>query len=165
MGYVPAALDCTHTEVNFLSRLRIPLLVFLPLSVTVVGNLALLCKFEHATGRTVRGVAAICWVFVLSNAPILIDTVMHMAEWNPGGVRDVMDVLSRFTISFNLVANPVIYCYSNDKFRFFLLTLAQCQLGRFRVMWNMRSGGGGRRNAIIENRIVINTGITESGEL
>ena len=95
----------------------------LPVAVIIIINIwILIIAGRHAKNKTgeklpsksaVITVSSICWVFVVSYIPILIDLMIDdPPSW--------FNTLAVYTLSISVIGNPIIYTITNNRFRCFI---------------------------------------------
>ncbi|KAL5264555.1 hypothetical protein ACHWQZ_G005597 [Mnemiopsis leidyi] len=148
--YEPSHLNCSpfdweNTEAisKYLRILRMisGIYLFLPAIITVVANIVIL-RLAYA-GRSIRKsapggarslkavktVALICWVYIISYVPSVVLFALPVA-----GVTEIphyVNLLNMYILSFNLIANPLIYSFTNRRFALFAKLLFTGKVGRF----------------------------------
>ena len=148
--YEPSHLNCspfdwenTDSISNYLRILRMVsgIYLFLPAIITVIANIIIL-RLAYA-GRSVRNstpggakslkavktVALICWVYIVSYIPSVVLFALPVA-----GVTEIphyVNLINMYTLSFNLIANPLIYSFTNKRFALFAKLFFTGHLGKF----------------------------------
>ena len=67
--------------------------------------------------KTIVTISMICWAFIISYFPVIVNAVMKQFKVNPG---DWYYTLQIFSAGINVVINPIIYCVQNKRFREYL---------------------------------------------
>ena len=135
--YEPSHLNCSPFDWdnidNVSTYLRIlrmisGLYLFLPAIITVIANIVIL-RLVYASSaivdsatrernfKAVKTISLICWVYIVSYIPSVVLFALPVA-----GVTNIpryVNAMNMYILSFNLVANPLIYSFTNKRFALF----------------------------------------------
>ena len=149
--YTPSALHCSSFEWDNMAavpayfrimRLISGLYLFLPIVITVIANVLILCLvFSSSTlprpknSKVVRTVSIICWVFIASYIPTVV--IFSLPAVGISEIPLWVNCVSMYAVSFNLIANPVIYSFTNKKFAMFARYFFTGRVKKFGRDYNM----------------------------
>ena len=135
--YEPSHLNCspfdwenTGNVSTYLEMLRVisGMYLIIPALITVIANLIIL-RIVYARPtvsdsasrmrnyKAVKTVSLICWVYIISYIPSVVLFALPVA-----GVENIphyVNTLNMYILSFNLIANPLIYSFTNKRFALF----------------------------------------------
>ena len=132
--YTPSHLHCSSFDWENMavvpSYLRIMRLVSglylaLPTLITIVCNVLILRLVFSApdltnnnnNSKAVRTVSLICWIFVASYIPTVV--IFALPAVGMSDIPHWVNCMSMYSVSLNLIANPVIYSFTNRRFAMF----------------------------------------------
>ena len=151
LKFEPSMFDCEIdvTQINNSSAKFIPyrgfIQTFLPLIAIILANILILAfmgKAGHLRRfHAVKTVSIVCWTFLVSYIPC-------MALWILKGLSATntiptpsskvfigLRIATIMSIAINIVANPLIYFYTNEKFAFFIRELLRGDVREFGRSW------------------------------
>ena len=156
--YTPSHLHCSSFDWENMEKvpsyLRIMRLVSglylaLPTLLTIIANIFIL-RLVYSTrqsgsssttskhsSKAVRTISLICWIFVASYIPTVV--IFALPAVGMSNIPPWVNCMSMYAVSFNLIANPVIYSFTNRRFAEFAKYFFTCRVGQFGRDMNIHS--------------------------
>ena len=136
--FQPRALLCTGTyyyDERYLLQSLILMVAFstLPLILIIAVNIYIIAvvKINSATSKTrsLITIGIVCWVYILSYTPFYLDVILSQA--GAFKVSPVwFDFLSNCALELNSIANPIIYFFTNRRFKSYCLSYVRIFRGQ-----------------------------------
>ena len=151
LKFEPPMFDCTidmvqiiHSSAKFIPY-RGFILTFIPLIAIILANGLILGLMKKA-GQTrrfhaVKTLSIVCWTFLASYIPCMSLWVLkglagsHTIQTPSDEIFIILRIATIMAIAINIVVNPFIYFYTNDKFAFFVREVLRGNVRNFGRRW------------------------------
>lgn len=151
--YTPSHLHCSsfdweNMEVvpSYLRAMRLisGLYLALPIIVTIIANVFILylvhSSSSSSSSKAVQTISIICWIFITSYIPTII--IFALPALGIPNIPQWVNCGSMYAVSFNLVANPVIYSFRNTRFALFAKMVVRGRVKDFKREKNKMEWSG-----------------------
>ena len=150
--YHPEYLNCMESYLSdatvLYALIGCCLSIFAPMFILVSANVIIVYITAKSGGKAGRSVArnritvltvsAICWVFILSYGTIMIDVVFGILNLE---TPTWFKVLCVYSLSINVIGNPIVYTITNTRFRRYVIALFTMSRRRRRAVWRLTEYG------------------------
>lgn len=138
------------TPINAAFGLAFEIVLFAPMCIVILTNILILYIVSRTTqdqnnrnpGRkAVVTISLVCWIFVLSYAPLL---PLYFPGVTGGKLPGWYQLIASNTVTINLIVNPIIYTFTNKRFAGFMKGLVQ---GKITALMSLAGKGDARSSS------------------